>query len=94
MQTPDDNQLGWADREETRQKIRYVIYAICGLLVIMDLVVERHLYLPVEEMPAFYAIYGFGALVAVVLLAKGLRRLVGRGEDYYQKDVKGDDHAA
>ena len=87
MQTPNDNKLGWADREDIRQKIRYGIYVVCALLVIIDLVVDRYIYLPVEEMPAFYAIYGFVALVAVVLLAKTLRRFVGRNEDYYLKDA-------
>lgn len=106
MQTPNDRKLGWADREDIRQKIRYGIYAICALLVIADLIVVRHVYLPVEEMPAFYAIYGFAALVAVVLLAKTLRRFVGRDEDYYlreelkdalknaQMNEKDDHHAA
>jgi hypothetical protein len=41
--------------------------------------------LPVEELPAFYAFYGFAALVGVVVLAKSLRQLVGRSEDYYQQ---------
>ena len=93
MQTPDKNDIGWADRPEIQQRIRYTIFVICGLLVITDLVVHRHTYLPVEEMPAFYAFYGFAALVGVVMLAKALRTLVGRGEDYYLKD-KGDDDAA
>jgi hypothetical protein len=91
MQSPDKNDIGWADHEPTRQKIRYGIYVICGLLAITDLLVHRYTYLPVEEMPAFYAFYGFAALVAVVMLAKALRKLVGRSEDYYQKD---DDHAS
>lgn len=91
MQTPDKNNIGWADRPEIQQRIRYAIYVVCGLLVLTDLIVHRHTYLPVEEMPAFYAFYGFAALVAVVMLSKELRKLVGRREDYYDKD---DDHAA
>lgn len=91
MQTTDDSKPGWADRPEIQQRIRYVLYTICAALVIIDLVVHRHAYLPVEEIPAFYAFYGFAALVGVVVMAKALRRVVGRREDYYQKD---DDHAA
>ena len=95
MHTSDQNKLGWAERPEIQQRIRYVIYAICGLLVIADLIVHRHTYLPVEEIPAFYAFYGFAALVGVVLLAKALRRVVGRDEAYYRGNEKGgDDHAA
>ena len=91
MQTTEDTKPGWADRPEIQQRIRYVLYAVCAVLVIIDLVVHRHTYLPVEEMPAFYAFYGFAALVGVVIMAKALRRVVGRSEDYYQKD---DDHVA
>tara|TARA_B110000858_G_scaffold89711_1_gene103712 strand:- start:27929 stop:28204 length:276 start_codon:yes stop_codon:yes gene_type:complete len=90
MQTPDDNKLGWAERPEVHQRIRYALYVICGLLLIADLIVHRHTYLAIEEIPAFYPVYGFAALVGVVVLAKALRKLVGRSEDYYEKD---DDHA-
>ena len=90
MQTSDNNKPGWADSPVVQQRIRYALFAICGLLVATDLIVHRHTYLPVEEIPAFYAFYGFGALVGVVVLAKALRKLVGRSEDYYLKD---DDHA-
>ena len=85
MHTPDKDDIGWADNPQIQQRIRYALFAICGLLVITDLLVHRHTYLPVEEMPAFYAMYGFAALVGVVVLAKALRKVVGRDEDYYLK---------
>lgn len=94
MHTQDNTKPGWADNPVIRQRIRYALYAICAVLVITDLLVHRHTYLPVEEMPAFYAFYGFAALVGVVLLAKGLRSLVGRKEDYYDRvNGKEDDNA-
>ncbi|GAB5499954.1 MAG: hypothetical protein PsegKO_22650 [Pseudohongiellaceae bacterium] len=85
MQTSDDNKPGWAEDPVIHQRIRYFLFALCGVLVIADLIVHRHTYLPVEELPAFYAFYGFAALVGVVVLAKSLRQLVGRSEDYYQQ---------
>ena len=91
MQTSDDKTTGWADRPEIRQRIRNVLYVICGLLVAADFVVHRHTEMPLEKIPAYYAIYGFVALVGVVLLAKGLRKIVGRDERYYDK---GNDDAA
>lgn len=87
----DTHSPGWADRPEIKQRIRYVLYAACILLVGADLIVHRHIVVPLEKVPAFYAIYGFVALVAVVMAAKGLRRLVGRPEDYYERN---DDDAA
>ena len=35
------------------------------------------------RIPGFYAIFGFGACVLLVLAAKALRRLLMRPEDYY-----------
>lgn len=76
---------GWADKPENKQRIRWVLYGVCVGLVLIDFVVHRHIYTPVERVPAFYAIYGFLALVGVVMAAKGLRRLVKRDEGYYEK---------
>ena len=99
MQTSDKDTGGWADSPVIQQRIRYALYVVCALLVVAEFIVHRHIYMPLEKAPAFYAIYGFLALVGVVLLAKGLRRLVGRREGYYDKDEapgkdKDTDHAA
>ncbi|HHX83175.1 MAG TPA: hypothetical protein GX696_09375 [Pseudomonadaceae bacterium] len=67
-----------------RQRIRYALYGVCALLLLAELVVNRHTVLPLEELPAFYPVYGFLSLITVVLLSKGLRRLVGRSEQYYE----------
>ena len=80
----DDNP-GWADRPENRRLIRRVLYAACVLLVIGDFVFHRHISVDVERVPAFYALYGFAALVGVVMAAKGLRHFVKRNEDYYDR---------
>ena len=60
-------------------------YAICILLVVIDFFVHRHIYMEWENLPAFYALYGFVACVLLVLLAKLLRKVVMRKEDYYDE---------
>jgi len=60
-------------------------YAICILLVIADFIIHRHVGLAWEKIPAFYAIYGFVACVILVILAKELRKIVMRKEDYYDE---------
>jgi hypothetical protein len=80
-----DENPGWADRPANRRLIRRILYAACALLVAADFVVSRHIYTAVERVPAFYALYGFVALVGVVLAAKGLRLLVKRDEEYYDR---------
>ncbi len=76
---------GWADRPESRRLIRRVLYAACILLVVADFLVHRHISTDIERVPAFYALYGFAALVGVVMAAKGLRMLVKRDEGYYER---------
>ena len=80
-----NNGPGWADRPEIKRLILRVLYAACVVLVIADFVVHRHIYTDIERVPAFYALYGFVALVGVVMAAKGLRLLIKRDEGYYDR---------
>ena len=61
-------------------------YAICGLLFMLDFFIHRHVYHSWEELPAFYAIFGFIACVVLVLVAREMRKVVMREEDYYDVD--------
>lgn len=72
------------DKKENIKKILYVFYALCALLFAADFVVHRHTYHSWEELPGFYAIFGFVACVILVLLATQMRKLVMRDEDYYE----------
>jgi hypothetical protein len=38
-----------------------------------------------EKIPAFYAIYGFVACVVLVVIAKRMRKVVIRKENYYDE---------
>ena len=60
-------------------------YIICFLLVIADFIFHRHIGLEWENIPAFYAIYGFIACVVLVVIAKEIRKLVMRKENYYDE---------
>lgn len=80
----DDNP-GWADKPDNQRLIRRILYVACALLVVVDFVVHRHIYTDIERVPAFYTLYGFVALVGVVMAAKGLRYFVKRNEDYYDR---------
>ena len=71
-------------------------YIICAGLFIADFIVHRHTVHPWEGLPGFYAIYGFVACVLLVVVAKEMRKVLMRKEDYYDKneqdsDVKGKD---
>jgi hypothetical protein len=76
---------GWADKPANQKLIRRILFGACVLLVVADFVVHRHISTGVERVPAFYALFGFIALVGVVMASKGLRRIVKRDEDYYDR---------
>ena len=61
----------------------YLLYAVCGLSLVADFFVHRHLEHPWEGMFGFYAIYGFVACVLLVLIATQMRKLLMRRDDYY-----------
>ncbi len=60
-------------------------YITCILLVVADFIIHRHIGLAWEEIPAFYAIYGFVACVTLVVIAKEMRKIVMRKENYYDE---------
>ncbi len=63
-----------------------VFFGVCALLVVADFIVHRHMEHSLEHVPAFYALYGFAGVAGLIVAAKGLRRIVMRGEDYYGAD--------
>ena len=67
------------------------LVACCVILFGLDFILHRHVDHPWESLPGFYAIYGFVACVILVMLARELRKLVMRDEDYY--DANSSDNA-
>ncbi len=95
---PDDNPekfpalgraLLWVERPGGVEKIVYALYAVCAVLFAADFMYHKHSYLAIEDIPGFYALYGFFMCAALVVCAKGMRLFLKRREDYYApKDVE------
>jgi len=81
----EQNKPDFFDKKENVDKIIKVFYVICALLVVADFIVHRHIYHDWENIPAFYAVYGFIGCVVLVLIAKLMRKVLMREEDYYDK---------
>lgn len=73
----------WLDEPRNVSKILWALYTACGLLLAIDLFYHRHTDFAFESFFGFYGLYGFGACVALVLIAKELRKVLSRPEDYY-----------
>ena len=73
----------WDDQKNIVTLLK-IFFLICVALFGVDFFVDKHTYMPWEEWPGFYAIYGFVACVILVLIAKYvLRPMAMREEDYY-----------
>ena len=71
------------DRPENVKRLLWGFYSLCVLLALADFVLHRHIGFDWEKIPAFYALYGFVACVLLVLIAKKMRIVLMRKEDYY-----------
>lgn len=68
-------------------KVLYTLGAICLALVVVDFVRDRHGIFDVESLPLFFCLFGFVVYGALIVMAKGLRRLIERPENYYGKEA-------
>ena len=78
----DERQHVW-DNPRNVKRLFNVFYAACAVVVVLDLVVERHEVHGWERFVEFYPFYGFVGIVLLVLIAKLMRRVLMRPEDYY-----------
>ncbi|WP_252097655.1 hypothetical protein [Pseudoalteromonas sp. NBT06-2] len=63
----------------------YLFSTICMILFALDFMLYRHGNHPLESIPGFYAFYGFIGCVLLVIIAKWLRAVLMRPENYYHK---------
>ena len=81
---PAEERTWWLDRKENVTKIARALYIVCGVVLLADLIIDRHPETDIDSIPFFYGIYGFVGSVFLVMTAKEvLRRFVKRPEDYY-----------
>ena len=73
------------DKPENVKRLFKGFYTICIALIIADFIIHRHTTMAWEKIPAFYAIYGFVACVLLVIIAKMMRKVVMRKENYYDE---------
>lgn len=80
---PKDEKTYLFDNPRNVSRLLLGFYISCAGLFAADFIVHRHTIHPWEDLPGFYAIYGFVACVILVVIAKEMRKLLMRKEDYY-----------
>ena len=77
---------GWAESAGFQRMFLIVLTvaavaaAIAGFVPAFQ---KKHPHFAAEAFPVFFAIWGFGAFMFIVLAGQHLRKLVGREERYY-----------
>ena len=74
------------DKPRNVSRLLGLLYVICTLLLVLDFILHRHVTHSWEQLTGFYAIFGFVTCVTLVLIAKQLRKVLKRKEDYYDVD--------
>lgn len=64
-------------------KIAAAIALLCAGLAVADFLYHKHEYFSFSELPLFYPLFGFGVYGFVIIVAKCLRPMIKRPEDYY-----------
>ena len=80
-----DDRTYWLDKPRNVTRLVWSLYVVCGLLLAIDVFVPKHGPFPIEHSFGFYGLFGFVACVVLVLVAKQLRRILMRPEDYYDR---------
>lgn len=75
----------WLDNPRNVDRLVHAFYAICAVLIAIDVFVPKHGAFAVEHVFGFYGWFGFIACVVLVLAAKQLRRILMRPENYYDR---------
>ena len=89
---PEEEKKYLFDNPANVKRVLKSLYILCALLFLLDLPFLFHRHsafhdhdLPIEEWMGFYSVYGCLSCVVLVLLAREMRKVVMRKEDYYDE---------
>lgn len=83
--TPDKKPSG-LDSPSFGNKFAWAVGLVCLGLGVADFLYHKHGHFEIENVPVFYGLFGFIAFIFVVFVGVGLRKLIMRDEDYYDRD--------
>ncbi len=75
--------LLWLDSKRNVKRVVLGLYLVSAGLFVADFLYKKKTYLLVEDIPGFYALYGFFMCAALVICAKAMRVVLKRPDDYY-----------
>ena len=90
MNHPGNDKPRWLDRKENVDRLWRTLVVAGIVLVAMDFFAlmglwHKHVSFFLEGLLGFYPLWGFTGIVLLIVLAKKLRGIVMRREDYYER---------
>lgn len=76
-------ELNFFDKEKNVSNFLKLFYLSLFVLLSADFFIHKHDHVEIGNAPAFYASYGFISCVMLIFIAKVLRVLIKRDENYY-----------
>ena len=87
--------LSWFTRPQNANKLFIGLTLLCLILFFADFTYHKHGHFHIEEIPGFYGVYWFVMFTALILVAKILRMIIKRPENYYgDKSIDQEDYPA
>jgi uncharacterized membrane protein len=78
--------FGAKEPSHQHAKLLLELFGLClVVMVVAGLFIQWPLHFWWDDLKAFYAVYGFAAFVFLIYAAKGLRLILQKDEDYYDK---------
>ena len=71
------------DNPQKNKRFMVIFYISLAVLLLVDFFIHKHAEFPWEEIPEFFAVYGFVSCVLFIFIAKILRLIIKRDEHYY-----------
>ena len=76
-------ELSFFDNQKNVRRFLLVFYISLGVLLAVDPFIHKHSEYGWETSPGFFAAYGFVSCVMLIFVARVLRYLIMRDEQYY-----------
>lgn len=82
---PGDAKIYWLDDMRNVRKIFWALVIACALLFLSDAFYHKHVHFDFERWFGFFGLFGFCLSFALVLIARELRKVLMRDEEYYDR---------
>jgi len=84
----DDGKARIWDNPANVKKLLKIFFLLCGVFFILDLIfffTHKHSVFAFDGWFGFFSVYGFISCSLIVIIAKELRKVLMRSEDYYDE---------